>query len=154
MKSLTINIHSFVDLITNSSTEIFISARENSSQAIINLIDSLLLLGGGKYRTSDLFDVRNTVSMDCYDITDHKEEIKESGLNVLKNIPYDINSAEGKLILKLLEDRNYDHGPSISLLVTIKPSVTSGEIDESAAAIAAQILTSLSNLFHIDGWAG
>jgi hypothetical protein len=57
MKSLTINIHSFVDLITNSSTEIFVQATDQTVKSVKKLIDELLKLGNSQYKCEDLFDI-------------------------------------------------------------------------------------------------
>jgi len=57
MKTLIIPIHSFIDLITNSSSEVFVTADKTTIAAIKNVIDALLLIGGGKETCDDLFEV-------------------------------------------------------------------------------------------------
>lgn len=55
MSPIFIKIHSFVDLITNSSTEIYIQADEKTVEAVRGLVNSLLTLGGGAHQADDLF---------------------------------------------------------------------------------------------------
>ena len=57
MNKLVIPIHSFVDLITNSSSETFISYDESSINAIKELVNSLLKTAGSALTSDDLFDI-------------------------------------------------------------------------------------------------
>lgn len=50
-----IPVHSFVDLITNSSSEIFVSADQDTVNAVKKLVNTLLTAGGGKLTADDLF---------------------------------------------------------------------------------------------------
>ena len=52
---LEIRIHSFIDIITNSSTEIFVQANMNTVKNIKALIDSVLAIGGSKLKCDDVF---------------------------------------------------------------------------------------------------
>jgi hypothetical protein len=54
MKPLIIPIHSFVDVITNSSTEIYVSADEDTVEAIYALIDNLLKMAGSTMTAEQL----------------------------------------------------------------------------------------------------
>ena len=55
MKSLNITIHSFVDVITNSSTEVYIHADGGTVSAVKELVDNILDGAGSTYRFDDLF---------------------------------------------------------------------------------------------------
>jgi len=55
MNTLYIPVHSFVDLITNSSSEIFVSADQNTLNAIEALVQNILIAGGSTAKASDLF---------------------------------------------------------------------------------------------------
>ena len=57
MKTLTIPVHSFIDVITNSSSEVFVTSDRKTIEAVKNVIDSILLIGGGKETCDDLFEV-------------------------------------------------------------------------------------------------
>ena len=51
-----IPVHSFVDLITNSSTEIYIQATDKTIETIKKIIDNLLENTNSKLKTDDLFE--------------------------------------------------------------------------------------------------
>jgi len=53
----TFPVHSFVDLITNSSTELYIEATEKTVESIKDLVNKILSLGGSKLTCDDLFTV-------------------------------------------------------------------------------------------------
>jgi len=53
--SLFIPIHSFVDLITNSSSELFICADKNTILGIQKIVNSLLKVAGSALTFDDLF---------------------------------------------------------------------------------------------------
>jgi len=52
-----IPIHSFIDVITNSSSEVFVTSDRTTIEAMKNVIDALLLIGGSKEKCDDLFEV-------------------------------------------------------------------------------------------------
>ena len=55
MRKITINVHSFIDIITNSSTEIYVQASEHTIKNIKNMVNSILALGGSPLKCEDLF---------------------------------------------------------------------------------------------------
>ncbi len=55
MKTLRIPIHSFVDLITNSSTEIYIQADESTISGIKDIVNGILLAAKSELKADDLF---------------------------------------------------------------------------------------------------
>ena len=46
-----------VDLITNSSSELFVSATSSTEKAVKELVENLLLAGGCRFKADDLFDI-------------------------------------------------------------------------------------------------
>ncbi len=56
MKSLKLNIHSFIDVITNSSTETFLCAHSGSVDMTKEVIDEILRLSGCEKTADDLFE--------------------------------------------------------------------------------------------------
>jgi len=50
-------MHSFVDLITNSSTEIYIEATDKTVESIKGIVDNILKLGGSNLKCDDLFTI-------------------------------------------------------------------------------------------------
>lgn len=57
MKSIFIPIHSFVDLITNSSSETYISADVSTVNTVKAMITHILKGGGSDKTADDLFEV-------------------------------------------------------------------------------------------------
>ena len=57
MTKVTLHIHSFVDIITNSSSEIYVEATENTIKNVKTLVDSLLAIGGSSLKSDDLFEL-------------------------------------------------------------------------------------------------
>lgn len=57
MKSIFIPIHSFVDLITNSSSETYISADASTVNTVKAMITHILKGGGSDKTADDLFEV-------------------------------------------------------------------------------------------------
>jgi hypothetical protein len=53
----TFTVHSFVDLITNSSTEIYIEATSKTIESLQQLIDRILIMGKSELRCEDLFTI-------------------------------------------------------------------------------------------------
>lgn len=88
-----IKIHSFIDLITNSSTEIYIQASEKTIQSVTEIINNILEMGGSNLRAQDLF----IISLD--------KEGGEYNSNVLLEVkPQDENSELAKTTAKLLSN--------------------------------------------------
>lgn len=73
MEPIIINYHSFVDLITNSSTEIYISCHTKTIEYLKEFIDSLLKTAGSDKKAVDLFDfkVMKKVDFDGLDESDY-----------------------------------------------------------------------------------
>jgi hypothetical protein len=57
VKHAIIQVHSFVDLITNSSSETFVSASSSTVKAIREVVDHVLKLGQSTQSFDDLFDI-------------------------------------------------------------------------------------------------
>ena len=55
INKITLDIHSFIDIITNSSTEIFVQATSHTIKNVKELVNSLLKLGGSQLTADDLF---------------------------------------------------------------------------------------------------
>lgn len=58
MKKLIIPIQSFIDVVTNSSTEIFVEATTHTKNHIISMVDEILKAGGSSKTCKDLFEVK------------------------------------------------------------------------------------------------
>ncbi len=58
MKKLSIPIHSFVDVITNSSTVIYVQVHGKTVELMKDLVNYLLQKGGSEKTADDLFDFK------------------------------------------------------------------------------------------------
>lgn len=92
MNSIKIYIHSFIDLITNSSSETFIQSTNQTVKSVKELIQVLLALGGDTTsQVDDLFDI--------YLVSDQYDETKDDW--ILKRAKYK-NDGESKYYLKVV----------------------------------------------------
>ena len=55
MEKIVFNVHSFNDIITNSSSEIFVNCNNKTIKAVKTLIDYFLEKGGSTKKADDLF---------------------------------------------------------------------------------------------------
>lgn len=63
MIAMYIPIHSFVDVITNSSSELFICATKSTIEMVKEIIDSFLMTMGSDKKSTDLFDFKLMVQV-------------------------------------------------------------------------------------------
>lgn len=81
MDKLTINLHSFVDVITNSSTVIYTGVQDNAIDAMKGIINEVLRAAGSEKTSDDLYEIsvlsREKIReelLDREDIEEHSEE--------------------------------------------------------------------------------
>lgn len=55
METIILKIHSVVDIITNSSSEIFVEATDKTIENVKTLVDSLFALSGSTLKCDDVF---------------------------------------------------------------------------------------------------
>jgi hypothetical protein len=91
-----IRIHSFVDLITNSSTELFISASQHTLDGVKSIINAVLKMGESRLTADDLFTFELAKDEDSYG--DYGDKMT---LTVKSNNP---ESPEGKAAAKVLSN--------------------------------------------------
>lgn len=143
MKSLIIPIHSFVDVITNSSSEIFISADEGTVKAVKELIDTLLKGVGSAKTSDDLFDI--VVGIEVENPTPYKERKPNEPWTLL--VPVDSEHGKEQLAVNdRLQESGDGYGNDMNIIVTPKPGT-----DENIAT-AAKILGNLSGLFYMEAY--
>ena len=92
-------MHSFVDLITNSSTEIYIEATDKTIESVKQLVNNILSLGGSSQTCDDLF----TIELNPEDV---EQEFNECGYKDVALIVKcrDTNSELGQQTAKVLAD--------------------------------------------------
>ena len=109
-----INLHSIVDVITNSSTEMFMTCHSNTINNVKNLINIILKNGGSDKTADDLYDIK--LIKNTYD--DNDEEIQEEVVDYdeyEESQPYElsIKSKDGtdtritELINSIFENREF-----------------------------------------------
>ena len=81
MDKLTINLHSFVDIITNSSTVIYTGVQDNAIDAMKGIINEVLRAAGSEKTSDDLYEIsvlsREKIREELLnreDIEEHSEE--------------------------------------------------------------------------------
>lgn len=57
-KQIKIPVHSFVDLITNSSSEVYVTSDRRTAESVEALVNAILKAGGSTQKCSDLVDLR------------------------------------------------------------------------------------------------
>ena len=106
MQSLIIKIHSFIDVITNSSTEIFVQANDKTIKNVKDMVTAILGLGGSSLTFDDLFTVslHNTTKEDYEDYEDEDEDYErdESQDNIRLDVKPLVDSKNAKIASNIL----------------------------------------------------
>jgi hypothetical protein len=58
MKPIIVNIHSFVDLITNSSSEVYVTSDRKTLESVEEIINKILIAAGCEKRCKELFKLK------------------------------------------------------------------------------------------------
>lgn len=97
-----LEVKSIVDVITNSSTEVYVYYPDNAAEKILDLIQSILDLSGMNNKAEELFDIKMEPG---YQAQDDYEEAVEKGEVDKEKYP---NTEDG--ILAWMKDTNYCPG--------------------------------------------
>ena len=162
--SVNIPIHSFVDLITNSSSEIFIAANKGTIIAIKKLVNHLIKAttkvviddNGNEVQSISANDLFNfDITYPCYD-----ENCNEVGLtrkemsDKRKELSEIICNNSNKYTERQVESAKnwelYDVNDSANEYISSSMRVTVKDSTNKHAVEAAKILSSLSELFDIN----
>jgi hypothetical protein len=122
-KYIDITIHSMVDLITNSSSETFITATGSTVKIVKEIINKVLKLGKSEFTADDLFEFK--LIAEIYDEETGNEETKE-------------------VTNKMIADWEGDESPP-----TVTLEVKAKNIEDKLGKETAKLLSSLENLFEI-----
>ena len=139
IKSIIIPIHSFVDLITNSSSESYISSSESTIKAVKELVNNILELAGSTQKFDDLF----TIDI----VFDYFGKVKD-----MEGFSHYFTEAE---LRKLEEDGRIDEGETDS---TIEPSDETfrnslrvlPKIDNELTQKISHRLSNITSMFNIE----
>lgn len=135
---LVIPIHSFVDLITNSSSEIYVYASDGTVKAVKELINNLLTGVGSDKTADDLFTFDVGIDIDN---PETRAVVEARGEKYSWEITVSANSPEG---LAAVEEHRGDYPKQTSLIVTAK------EGTPDSIKLAAGTLANLTGLFDME----
>ena len=147
-----IPIHSFVDLITNSSSEIFVSADVNTVKAVKKLIDNILKASGSDKTSDDLFDIGLGYEVTDTETYDNKF-VTKAEFEKIEETYQEWEDGDQRRAEPRFQPR-YSDGDyrNSNILVTVKDDVPSEQ--KAAAKAAAKTLSDLTGLFQIDATYG
>lgn len=143
MKAIQINIHSIVDIITNSSTEIYIAADNSTITTIQELVDNLLSTAGSDLKSTDLFTFELEVPDRYYDSVQDSRcyGCEEFEACELRKGAEAIQKCEHVPSFEEWKENNYDDQYDRGVIVTAK---------REECKVSAKILSNLSGLFSIE----
>ena len=143
MKSLIIPVHSFVDVITNSSSEIFISADDGTVKAVKELINNLLKGVGSDKTADDLFDIVVGIEVDNPTPYDKRKPGEPWRITV----PIDSDAGKEQLEENDRIQGNGDgYGNDLNIIVTPKEGTNENIV------LAAKTLGNLTGLFGMEAY--
>lgn len=99
---MLVGVKSVVDVITNSSTEVYVYYPDNAAERVLDLIQSILDFSGSDKKAVDLFDVKMEPG---FQAEDDYEEAVEKGEVDKEKYP---NTEDG--IAAWIKDTDYDPG--------------------------------------------
>lgn len=158
---LLLSPHSFVDLITNSSSVVYISAHKSSIDTLHELVDSILAIDKSSLKSRDLFiieieppvrEIEDAILRPeryyYIDILDYISN--ELGEDFKKFLIREVQD-KGKLSSKTIEKlktfdwgwKDEEHGYHFSTVLRVTPK-------NSSSKAAAALLSNLSSLFAVN----
>lgn len=158
---MRINVHSFIDVITNSSTEIYVQAGENTINTIKELVNILLKETESTKTADDLFTfelidtgleefIDDKLYDYCQDLKEYnKLETYDQKCNFRKELKNKFDNGIDKpdwwdSIEEEYKDK-CDYGSYSNIYLDIKPKDENGSLKR-----ASSILSSLQTLFNIE----
>lgn len=148
--SVIIPVHSFVDVITNSSSEIFVAADQGTVKAIKKLVENLIAAAGGTATADDLFTFE-LVTL-CYN--DKYDEVYLTAAEIKakrKELDEIIDNEEGKYSSEQVEAAGaweFKDGDDGYAQTNVRVEVKD-KTNKSAVA-AAKVLSDLTGIFEIE----
>lgn len=146
--------HSYVDLITNSSSVVYVMARPNAVDQIHEMVDNILAAGNSEVRSRDLFNISIHTDVGADYVLD---QLVDDGHEWVEGIGY-------YDVVKLLDgegdpervaaaeqakqnyiENSYDSYYDSYIRVNVNP-----DIENESATLAAKVLSSLQGFFHYE----
>ena len=142
-------INSITDVITNSSTSVFVVHRESDIDSIKELVNAILSINGN-YTFDDLFNIEMVIDLWCVehyldDLVDgFDEKLSEECIeDVLDSYSLEKKNALISTLWELIDRDNYNdsyQSPYEGIMVTPKKDV---------AKEAAKLISNISNMFEL-----
>lgn len=143
MLRIGIKIQSISDIITNSSTEVFMLYSIRNMQVIKNIVNAILAIDNN-YTFDDLFNIHMTIDEDVIDsIYESYEEVQKEYKSIDDFINYIHQASEDELYD--LEDTYEDYNIFDGYKVSIKEGVENTKVLQKAKTL----LNTLDNIFDI-----
>jgi len=117
MQSINVKLHSIIDVITNSSTELFITADKYAKETVIEFINEILKTAGSDKQCEDLFEVS---LIRCMDNDEIEERIEDEFDSYREDIFYSNLSDEAlkeKIKENILADIDEEYDPTIISII-------------------------------------
>ena len=153
--AIYIPIHSFSDLITNSSSETYIQASDSSIKQAKEIVNSLLKVGGSTQSADDLFEFDLVYLLSDID-KNLENKAKSAGIEIPEKSWYEVYATKNQIdafINSLTEDESnlftapwdysYNEGYNVNLRITPKDPA-----NEETNKIA-KLLSGFVNSFNI-----
>lgn len=155
---MNFKIQSISDVITNSSTEVFIVIHYSDIEAIKNIVNAILRIDSD-LKFDDLFEASFEVEeyaleriFDCWD--DYKNYFNDAeqpkDYEELDKMIHSLSEASIKLLSGDFNDSQWDSGLRFFSSITINPK----EINNNKHAAAARAIESIQSLFELDYYYG
>ena len=155
---MNFKIQSISDVITNSSTEVFIVIHYSDIEAIKNIVNAILRIDSD-LKFDDLFEASFEVEeyaleriLDCWD--EYKNYFNDAeqpkDYEELDKMIHSLSEASIKLLSGDFNDSSWDSYVRFFSAITIKPK----EINNNKHAVAARAIESIQSLFDLDYYYG
>lgn len=144
MKEVRVKVHSEVGIITNSSTTIYSQVTKRGLDNLINIVDTMLKIGGSEFKATDLFNFEISVDEDYLD--DYRSDKLYYDDRSINYRDYKAKVLSGEIekpewwvvdVDKLVEDRE------LETYLRIIPKT-----DDENVVLVSKMMGELNNLFY------
>ena len=144
MKEVRVKVHSEVGIITDSSTTIYSQVTKRGLVNLINIVDTMLKIGGSEFKATDLFNFDISVDEDYLD--DYRSDKLYYDDRSINYRDYKAKVLSGEIekpewwvvdVDKLVEDRE------LETYLRITPKT-----DDENVVLVSKMMGELNNLFY------
>lgn len=144
MEEVRVKVHSEVGIITNSSTTIYSQVTKRGLDNLINIVDTMLKIGGSEFKATDLFNFEISVDEDYLD--DYRSDKLYYDDRSINYRDYKAKVLSGEIekpewwvvdVDKLVEDRE------LETYLRITPKT-----DDENVVLVSKMMGELNNLFY------